>query len=581
MRMSGRFEGFSMASLRKDLISGFIVGIIAIPLGMAFAIASGVKPEYGLYTTIVAGVLISLFGGSRFQIGGPTGAFIPIVFAVVLQYGYENLLIAGFMAGILLLLMGLLKLGAIIRYVPRPVTIGFTSGIAVIIFSGQIADLLGLTGIERHENFVPNMREIAGNIGTLNAYSVLTAAVCLLAMTFSRRRFPRWPAPLAGLAVSAAVAALCYPGEVATIGSKFGDIPASLPALRFPDLTWARIGDLIRPAFVIAILGAVESLLSAVVADNMTGTRHDGNRELIGQGLANMAAPLLGGIPATGAIARTAANVRAGAASPISGVVHGATVLLVLLLFAPYASGVPLASMAPILMTVAWNMAERRHFLHALKAKTGDSFVLVCTFLLTVFLNLTIAVEAGLLLAAALFVKRMGDGLKVAKVLPDPEDRRGRVGTKPVEAGRDCPQIGIYTIEGPLFFGASERFDELIAGGGKRPNIVLLRMGKVPHLDLSGEAKLDRFAESCLRAGGLVLLSGVQAQPLELLTRTGLRGRIGEERLFARTGEAIAYALARMDAEICRGCEHFAFRECTTLSRTGQANERAGGASAD
>lgn len=572
MRRTGRFEGYSLASLRKDILSGIIVGIIAIPLGMAFAIASGVKPEYGLYTTIVAGVLIALFGGSRFQIGGPTGAFIPILFAIVLQYGYENLLIAGFMAGIMLVIMGLLRLGALIRYIPQPVTIGFTSGIAVLIFSGQIADFLGLTGIEKHESFLPNMRELAEGIGTLNAYSVLTAAICFLAMLFMQRRFPKLPSSLAGLLVSSAIAAICYPGEVATIGSKFGEISGTLLALRWPEITWDRITHLIRPAFVIALLGAVESLLSAVVADRMSSARHDSNRELIGQGIANMATPLFGGIPATGAIARTATNIRSGAVSPMSGIVHGVAVLLILLLFAPYASEIPLASMAPILMVVAWNMSERKEFAHMLKAKTSDTAVLLITFLLTVFFNLTVAVEVGLLLAVILFVKGMSDSLKIAKVLPDREHKHAKVRAHSVSAERDCPQISIVTVEGPLFFGVAERFDELLGTvSGVRTKVLLLRMSKVPHLDLSGESKLASLLAAIEKSGGILLLSGIQPQPLAMLRKTGLSDKLGADRMFAHTGDAIDYALTYVNMDVCRGCKHFAFKECVELSRNDSA----------
>ncbi|MBO9599670.1 MAG: sulfate permease [Cohnella sp.] len=574
MRGTGRFEGYSSASLRKDILSGLIVGIIAIPLGMAFAIASGVKPEYGLYTTIVAGILISVFGGSRFQIGGPTGAFIPILFAIVLQYGYENLLIAGFMAGIMLVIMGLLRLGALIRYIPQPVTIGFTSGIAVLIFSGQIADFLGLTGIEKHENFLPNMRELASGIGTINVYSVTTSVICLLVILMMQRRLPKLPGSLAGLLVSTAVAAICYPGEVATIGSKFGDIPGSLPALHWPSVTWEKLADLLRPAFVIAMLGAIESLLSAVVADRMSDTRHDSNRELIGQGIANMATPLFGGIPATGAIARTAANIRNGAVSPISGIVHGASVLLVLLLFAPYASDIPLAAMAPILMVVAWNMSERKEFMHMLRARTSDSAVLVLTFLLTVFFNLTVAVEVGLLLAVILFVKGMSASLKIAKVLPDPEHKHAKVQAHRVSAERDCPQISIVTVEGPLFFGVAERFDELLrTSTGVRTKALLLRMSKVPHLDLSGESKLAGLVAYFGKSGGTVLISGMRPQPLELIRRTGLLNKIGEDKLFGSTGDAIDYALTLLDKEACRGCKHNAFKECDELSVAGGGKE--------
>lgn len=280
----GRFKGYNIASLRKDIISGTIVGVIAIPLGMAFAIASGVKPEYGIYTTIVAGILISLFGGSRFQIGGPTGAFIPILFAIAMQYGYENLLIAGMMAGVILVLMGVLRLGVLIKFIPKPVTIGFTAGIAVIIFSGQIANFLGLRDMKRHESFIDNMKEIGAHLSTINLYSILTAGVCLAVVVLGLRFAPKVPGSLIGLLCATVIAALFFSGKVTTIGSAYGDIPNTLPSFHFPVITWEKIKLLIRPAFVIALLGAIESLLSAVVADGMSGSRHDSNRELIGQG---------------------------------------------------------------------------------------------------------------------------------------------------------------------------------------------------------------------------------------------------------------------------------------------------------
>ena len=546
MKWTGRFAGYRASDIRKDLVSGLIVGIIAIPLGMAFAIASGVRPEYGLYTTIIAGILISLLGGSKYQIGGPTGAFIPILFAIVLQYGYENLLIAGLMAGILLVLMGLLKLGSLIKYIPRPVTIGFTAGIAVIIFTGQIPNFLGLADVEKHERFWPNMKEIASHLPSTNIYSVITAAICWAVIVLTPKMMKKVPG--------------------ATIGSAFGAIPSALPQLHFPEITWERIQHLIRPALVIAMLGGIESLLSAVVADGMTGSRHRSNRELIGQGIANIVTPLFGGIPATGAIARTATNIKSGAVSPLSGVIHGLVVLAVLLLFAPFASEIPLASMAPILMMVAWNMSERKQFLHVLRTKTGDSLVLLITFLLTVFTDLTIAVEAGLLLAVVLFVKRMSDGLKVAKVLPDPAAKHAKVKEHMVARGHDCPQIGIYTIEGPLFFGAATLFEQSILDAiHQRPKVLLLRMGKVPFIDTTGEANLTSLVNDFQKHGGTVLISGIQPQPLEVLKRTGLYERIGADRFYEHTGDAIEAALARLDRGQCLGCRHAAFRECAAF----------------
>ncbi|RAK23058.1 SulP family sulfate permease [Anoxybacillus vitaminiphilus] len=564
---SDRFSGYSFQHFRKDLLSGIIVGVIAIPLGMAFAIASGVKPEYGIYTTIIAGIFISLFGGSKFQIGGPTGAFIPILLGIVMTYGYENLLIAGFLAGVMLFLMGVFKLGSLIKYIPRPVTIGFTSGIAVIIFSGQIASFLGLTGIEKHEDFLSNMKEIFIHLDTMNLFSVFTAMISLVLILLTPKYFPKVPGPLIGLIVSSIVANLFYPDKVATIGSTFGEIPSTLPSFHFPEITLEKIQHLLRPAFAIAMLGAIESLLSAVVADGMTGSKHNSNRELTGQGIANMITPLFGGIPATGAIARTATNIKNGAASPMAGVIHGLVVLAVLLLFAPYASAIPLASMAPILMVVAWNMSERKEFVHILMTKTGDSIILVITFLLTVFTNLTIAIEVGLILAIILFVKRMSEILTVAKVLPDPADKKNKVKPHIVNAGRDCPQISIYTIEGPLFFGAAQMFEKSIMGTiNHRPKVLILRMGKVPYIDTTGESNLSSIVRHFKKQGGTILISGLQTQPKEVLKRTGLYEEIGEEHFFEHTGDAISFALANLEQNKCLGCKHYAFQECIRLS---------------
>lgn len=409
MRASGRFAGYNRTALRKDLMAGLIVGLIAIPLGMAFAIASGVKPEYGIYTTVTAGILIALFGGSRYQIGGPTGAFIPVLLAIVLQHGYENLLIAGLLAGLILVFMGLIRLGTVIAYIPKPVTIGFTAGIAVIIFEGQIAGFLGLSGLERHERFWMNVRELFLRIDTLQPASVGVAAVCMAVLIGLPRILPKVPAALVGIAAATAASVWLFGGQAATIESVYGAIPGSLPSLRIPELTWDRIWAMLPSAFLIAALGSIESLLSAVVADGMTNTRHNSNRELIGQGIANIVTPLFGGIPATGAIARTAANVKSGAVSPLSGVFHGIVVLAVLLLLAPYASAIPLAAMAPVLMVVAWNMSERQHFAKILAQRSMDSIVLIVTFLLTIFVNLIAGVGIG---AALYMVLRLFTALR-------------------------------------------------------------------------------------------------------------------------------------------------------------------------
>jgi sulfate permease, SulP family len=561
-----RFHQYSLSNVPKDVLSGLIVGVIAIPLGMAFAIASGVKPEYGIYTTIVAGILISLFGGSKYQIGGPTGAFIPILFGIVMTYGYENLLIAGFLAGIMLVLMGIFKLGSLIKFIPRPVTIGFTTGIAITIFTGQIASFLGLTGIKKHEEFINNINELFIHIDTINLLSILTAVICLATIIVTPRIAPKVPGPLIGLIVSTMIATLLYPGQVATIGSAYGQIPNSLPQLQMPDLSFEMIITLLKPAFIIAMLGGIESLLSAVVADGMTNSKHNSNKELIGQGIANMVTPLFGGIPATGAIARTATNIKNGAVSPLSGIIHGIVVLLVLLFFAPFASYIPLASMAPILMVVAWNMSERKVFAHILKTKSTDSLVLVVTFLLTVFVNLTTAVEVGLVMAAVLFTMRMSNLMTTRKALPNLHHKHAKIETQMVSESHDCPQISIFNVEGPLFFGAAQTFEtSIMTTINYRPKILLLRMSRVPFMDTTGEANLASIV-SHFSKNGIVIISGINEQPKNVLRSTGLYNVIGQEHFFEHTGDAIQFALSELDRNKCLGCKHFAFKECKKLS---------------
>lgn len=561
--LGGRMAGYSMEGFKKDLIAGAIVGIIAIPLGMAFAIAVGVKPEYGIYTTVVAGTLISLFGGSKYQIGGPTGAFIPILFAIVQQYGYEKMLVAGALAGLMMLVMGLCKLGSLIKFIPRPVTIGFTSGIAVIIFTGQVANFLGLRDVVRHEGFLDNWREILSHLSTYNIYSIIIGLLCLLAIMATPKVFPKIPGALVGLVISTVVAAVFFSGQISTIGSAYGGIPGNLPRLHIPQLTFNELTQLLRPAAIIAILGSIESLLSCVVADGMTGERHDSNRELVGQGLANMITPLFGGIPATGAIARTATNIRTGAVSPVSGVVHSLTVLVTLLVLAPYASLIPLASMAPILMIVAWNMSSRKEFSYLLKTTKSDAAVLIATFLLTVLTNLTTAVEVGMLLAVGLFVKRMSDILRIDRVLPNQDDVTHRLSPQSVVAGRDCRQIAIFTVEGPLFFGAAQMFEQRVMDTiSYQPRVLILRLGKVPMMDATGEANLRSIITNFQATGGQVLITGVQPQPLKLLQKTGLFEEVGADCFFAHTGEAISYATQRVDHQFCKSCRYSPFSEC-------------------
>ena len=568
---TGRFSNYSFHTFQKDFLSGVIVGVIAIPLAMAFAIASGVKPEYGIYTACIAGILISLFGGSRFQIGGPTGAFVPILFGIVITYGYEDLLLAGFLAGIMLVIMGLFKIGSFIKFIPRPVTIGFTAGIAVLIFTGQIENFFGLTGLVKHEKFIDNMHELWMSFHTINLFSVLLALISFTVILLTPKFAPKIPGSLVGLVVATLIGSLFLSGHVETIGSAFGAIPSELPHFQFPDLSWDRIERLLIPAFVIASLGGIESLLSAVVADGMTNTKHNSNRELVGQGIANIVTPLFGGIPATGAIARTATNIKSGAISPMSGIIHGVFVLLTVLLLAPYASMIPLASMAPVLMIVAWNMSERHQFLNVLKMRNGDSLVLATTFLLTVFVSITIAVIVGLLLAVLLFAKRMSNLLVVSKVLPNHTSVEETVQSNMISATHDCPQISMYTIEGPLFFGAAQVFEERIMDSlHYEARVLILRMGNVPFMDSTGEDNLRSIVTHFHKRGGLIVVSGLSESVRRTLSHSGLLNQIGERHFFDHTGEAITHALQHISHPACIGCQHFAFHECNKLSTEGK-----------
>ncbi|ARD57619.1 SulP family sulfate permease [Bacillus safensis FO-36b] len=534
MRFYGRFEGYNSSKFRRDLIAGLVVGVVAIPLGMAFAIASGVGPEYGLYTVIVAGILISLFGGSKYQIGGPTGAFVPILFGIVSQYGIENLLIAGFMAGCMLVLFGIFKLGKLMKFIPRPVIIGFTAGIAVIIFSGQIANFLGLKGVEKHESFFLNMREIVVHLGTSNSLAIITAVIGLIVILAAQKYIPKIPGALLGLLASTFLAVLFFQGQVETIGSAYGEIPRQLPTFAFPELTIEKMIYLLPPAIVIALLGGVESILSAMVADNMKGSKHDSNKELVGQGIANMAAPLFGGIPATGAIARTATNIKNGGASPISGVVHGVVVLLILMVFAPYASMIPLAAMAPILMFVAWNMSERKEFINILKVKNADSLVLVVTFLLTVIGDLIIGVTAGLILAFIAFIKKMSQTTNIHTNVAVPQMETAAALEKQTEE----KGISMYSIEGPLFFGTTDSLENSILDHVQtKPKTLILLMNKVNYMDTSAEAVLMNISNRLKHHNGKLMIVGLQSQPKELLHRTGLFHHIGKQHFFERTDD--------------------------------------------
>lgn len=561
-----RFKGLTLQDIRRDFIAGITVGIVAIPLGMAFAIASGVKPEYGLYTTVIAGIVVALLGGSRFQIAGPTGAFIPILLAIVLQYGYENLLIAGFLAGIMLVLMSIFKLGNLIKFIPRSVTIGFTSGIAVIIFTGQIGDFLGLEGVERKEYFHQNMMELFQHLSTVNFYSIATALIGFIIIIGIPRLFPRVPVLLVALIIPTLVAYFFYPGKVETIGTAFGGIAQSLPGFQFPEITWEKILLLWQPAFVIAMLGGIESLLSAVVADGMTGKRHHSNKELFGQGVANIVTPLFGGIPATGAIARTATNIKSGAVSPLSGIFQGLFVLVTLLLFAPLAFHIPLASMAPILMVVAFNMSEYKSFIRMVKMKTSDSVVLIVTFLLTVFVNLTAAVQVGLLLAMFSFIKRMSEVLEVEKIMP--KQKKEVAATTEDSYHYQCPRLTVFTVEGALFFGAADKFQTTLSRSiNKRPDVIVLVMKRVSLMDATGVANLTAVIDDFQKKGGQILIAEVNEQVQEIFHSSGLYEKIGENAFFDTGTEAVNYGLDLINVKKCSTCQKRGATTCQVFEK--------------
>ncbi|MBV6749422.1 STAS domain-containing protein [Pseudomonas chlororaphis] len=509
----------------RNLIAGVIVGIVALPLSMAFAIASGVKPEQGIYTAIVGGLLVSLFGGSRVQIAGPTGAFIVILAGVTARYGIDGLQIATFMAGVILLLLGLSRLGAIIKFIPDPVIVGFTAGIGVIIWVGQWKDFFGLPKVAAG-HFHEQLWHLLQALPNLHPATTLLALLSLLLVLLTPRLpgMKRVPGPLVAMVVATVIQSIFqFPG-VATIGSAFGGIPQGLPTLSLPEVTLPRIIELIGPAFAIAMLGAIESLLSAVVADGMAGTRHDSNQELIGQGIANLFSPLFGGFAATGAIARTATNIRNGGNSPLAGLVHALTLVLLISFLAPLASNIPLCALAAILFVVAYNMSELKHFKRMLqRAPRADIAILLITFLLTVFSDLAMAVNIGVILAMLQFMRRMASSVEVQKMVGkdlEVELRRNGQGELP-------PNVLVYTIEGPLFFGAAETFERVLAQTHTDPGTLIIRLNHVPFMDITGLQSLLEVIEQLRNRGIVVKLCEANEKVLGKLRKAGILEALG------------------------------------------------------
>ena len=534
-------RSYSRSQFTSDLVAGVIVGVVALPLAIAFAIASGVTPDRGLYTAIIAGFLISALGGSRVQIGGPTGAFVVIVYGIVQRYGIDGLVVATIMAGLILVALGIAKLGAAIKFIPHPVVVGFTSGIAVIIFSSQVKDFLGLRMGEVPAEFIPKWRAFAANLDSINAQALALSITALLIMALWPRVSRRIPGPFVALIATTLVVRLFHI-PVETIGTRFGAISATFPHPVVPHVSLTQITALVAPAFTIALLAAVESLLSAVVADGMIGGRHRSNMELIAQGVANIVAPIFGGMPATGAIARTATNVKNGGRTPVAGMVHALTLLLITLFFGRWAALIPLATLASILVVVAYHMSEWRTFRSELTAPKSDVVVLLTTFSLTVLVDLTVAIEVGMVLAAFLFMRRMAEVTNVSIVtreLADGSEKDDEDDPNSVRRRVIPPGVEVFEINGPFFFGAAEQFKDTLNQVAKKPKVLIIRMRDVPAIDSTGLHALHELARRCKREGTLLLLADVHAQPMFALVRSDMLAEIGEENLFGHIDAAL------------------------------------------
>lgn len=537
-------KSYTRRQLVADLTAGVIVGVVALPLAIAFAIASGVTPDRGLYTAIVGGFIISALGGSRVQIGGPTGAFVVIVYGIVQQYGLDGLMIATVMGGIILVGLGLARLGGAIKFIPYPVITGFTAGIAVIIFTGQLRDLLGLTMADLPADFVGRWRAYAVNASAVSPAAAGLGAATLLVLVGWPRVSRRIPGPFVAL-IAATVAAQLLHLPVETIGSRFGNLSASLPHPVIPHVTFRTAQAMVGPAFTIALLAAVESLLSAVVSDGMIGGRHRSNMELVAQGIANIASPIFGGIPATGAIARTATNVKNGGRTPIAGITHAFTLLLITLFFGRWAGLIPLTVLAAILVVVSYHMSEWRTFRAELSAPRSDVAVLLTTFLLTVFVDLTLAVEVGMVLAAFLFMRRMSEVTSISSVTREFNDREGpEMALYSEGRSRIPPSVQIYAVDGPFFFGAASKFRETLEQVAGRPRVLVLLMRNVPAIDSTGINALRDIVRRFRGGGTRVILVGVHAQPMAALARSPLLTELGEENLVGELDDALALVAA-------------------------------------
>jgi SulP family sulfate permease len=525
----------------KDVISGILVGIVALPLAIAFAIASGVSPEKGLISAVVGGFLVSLLGGSRVQIGGPTGAFIVILFGIVQQYGINGLLLATMMAGVILMIMGFAQFGSLIKFIPYPVIVGFTSGIAVIIFSSQVKDFLGLSIESVPPDFISKWTAYAVNIRTLDVQSLLIGMLALLIIIFWPKISHKIPSSLVAIVVTTVIVQQFHLG-VATIETRFGEIPSMIPSPVLPIFDFATIRQLLMPATTIALLGAIEALLSAVVADGMIGSRHKSNMELIAQGAANIITPLFGGLPVTGAIARTATNVKNGGRTPLSGIVHAITLLLIMVLFGRWAKLIPMPALAAILIIVAWNMSEIKVFRQLMKSPRSDVIVLLTTFGLTVVFDLTVAIEIGMLLSVILFMQRMAELSNVGMMTGELKDRDEEDDPNAIVTRRVPEGVEVFEISGPFFFGAATKFKDAMHIVEKAPKIRIIRMRKVLSIDATGLNMMRDLLKDSNKTSTRLILSGVHAQPLFAMQQYGLYDEIGDENIFGNIDDALDHA---------------------------------------
>lgn len=534
---------YSFKTFLSDLTAGIIVGIVALPLAIAFSIASGLPPERGLFTAITAGFCISLFGGSKVQIGGPTGAFAVIIYAAVNEFGYSGLVTATLMAGIMLILMGIFKMGGLIKFIPYTIITGFTAGIAVTIASGQIGDFFGLTLKELPSDFIGRIQVYAGNFSAVNFYSLAIAVISLAVIFLWPKITKKIPGSLIVILLASIVNIILertLGWHTETIGSRYGSIPASLPLPSMPEISPSAITRLFPTAVSIAMLAAIESLLSASVADGMTGTKHDSNTELIAQGIANILSPIFGGIPATGAVARTATNIKNGGKTPVAGIIHSVTLLLIMLALGKFVLYIPMAAISAVLVSVAWNMAGFGSIRALMKGQKSDIFVLATTFLLTVFIDLTVAIGAGLGFAAFFFIKKMID---LSEVQTSRETLIGGIkGDRQEEALKIPEGVLVYEIEGPLFFGTVGKFEIALEKANVNCKVLILRMRNTLYLDAGGIRAIEQCKNACERKGITIILSGIHTQPYLLLEKTGFAYRLGRENIFDNINQALSRA---------------------------------------